>query len=107
MIRLNLKHAGTIIKFGLKVATFGAQVALSCLSLNDIFKKHEKVTVGYSDTVSAIMDSDMSSSDKREAVEALGKKCDAETYKAIKYIVDESSVSSSDKAELIKCLCAK
>lgn len=61
--------------------------------------------VGYSDAVTAIMESNMWSDDKRKAVSMLKRDKDSDFYKAVIAVANNRSTWSSDKVTIIHDLC--
>ena len=98
-----LHNIGGYVKTGCKFAAYAVVAVLSCSSVTDeIFRKIRYTgDVDYSDAVNAIMHSDMMSSYKRDAVEALPKDKDCKFYKSIIHVVS-CDMMSSYKVDLIK-----
>lgn len=105
MNRLNLKPIGNFVKGACKVIAYGALLTLAC-GVKIEYKHHESGTVKYSDAVDAIMNSNMWSSDKAEAVVALNRDSNEELYKAVIHVAN-GTMWSNDKVEMIKKLCGK
>lgn len=103
MSKIDLKAVGKTV-----LNVFG--IAATGLLVTQMVKNEEYVSepsisygVTYSDAVEAIMESDMWSSDKEQAVTYLNRRETADYYKAIINIVN-GDMWSSDKLKLIKNL---
>lgn len=84
-----------------KVIGGGALLAMATVLGASIENKlHESKHVTYSDTVNAIMNSNMWSDDKAEAIAALSRDADEELYKAV-VTVANGKMWANDKADLI------
>lgn len=103
-----LHTIGKYVKTGCKFAAYGLVTVLSYSSITDEILRKIRYAgdIGYSDTVDAIMNSDMLGSYKREAVDTLLKDQDNEFYKAVVHIVN-SDMMGSYKLDSIKRLCEK
>lgn len=101
----NLEMAGKIAKKGCELAAYGLMTMLSCITVKDVVEAvRYSGDVGYSDAVSAIMNSSMYSHDKTSAVSALLREADSETYKAIIQIA-RSGMYSHEKVKSIQNIC--
>lgn len=105
MSKLNLEPIGNFVKGACKLIGYGALLALAC-GVKIEYEHHESGTAKYSDAVAAIMNSNMWSTDKAEAIEALPRDANEELYKAIIHVAKGTSWST-DKVETIKKLCKK
>ena len=76
---------------------------LNSLNENVTVNYNSSTATGYGAAVEAIMNSDMWSSNKHEAIAALDRKGDTEYFKAV-IAVAESTMWSSDKLNTIKGL---
>ena len=101
-----LHNIGEGVKAGGRLAFYLLAAALSCSSVTDEIKRKIRYSgdVSYSDAVNAIMDSNMLSSYKQEAVAALAKDRDKEFYKAVIHVVN-SDMMGSYKGDAIKNMC--
>ena len=103
-----LKTVGNYLKTGCKIAAYGVTTLLTYLSISDVKNYIRDVSVNvnadYADAVNAIMNSNMLSEDKKEAVQALSKEESASFYKAVVKIAG-SNMWSEDKAETIMEMC--
>lgn len=104
MKKIDLKPIGEFAKGVGKIVSFGALVGLY-YKLGDMVAGSGTSIVGYSDAVKAIMNSNMFSGDKSQAVSVLKRYDSSEFYKAIISIANDSSVFSGDKVRMIKQLC--
>ena len=97
-------HVGKITKQVGKLIVCGvAFKLLNSLNENVTVNYNSSTATGYGAAVEAIMNSNMWSSDKHEAIAALNRKGNAEYFRAVIAVV-ESSMWSSDKLDTIKGL---
>ena len=111
--KIDLDTVGKYVKKGCELAAYGFITVMSVMATKDAVEMMTRSTdityignVGYSDVFSAIMDSDMLSSNKKEAAAILPKDGDSELYKAILYVLG-SDMLSSTKLETIRSICEK
>lgn len=94
------------VKKGLRNVVSIAAPIFATVMLTDVAKRITSVVgyngvTGYSDAVKAIMDSNMFSGDKEEAVSVLKRGENSDYYKAVIHIM-ESRMFSDDKLDLIR-----
>ena len=101
-IKITKEAIGNVAKAGGMVILYGLAAMASRVSVKDVIDTvRYSGNVGYSDAFGAIMDSDMMSSYKNEAIELLKREQDVEYYKAgIKLV--HSDMMSSYKMSAIK-----
>lgn len=105
MKKVNLEHVANIAKKAGKVVAGVALIAAyASVSENTYAVRDRKTTYTYSDAVDAIMESDMFSADKRQAVSLLRRYGTSEFYKAVILVVKNESMWSSDKLNTIRDL---
>lgn len=104
MKKINWKPIGDVIGQACEFVLYGAALAASFKLSEYIVRQDESLTVGYKEAVGAIMDSNMFSHYKTEAVEMLKRYESSEYYGAIIRIVKDSSMFSHDKVKMIKHL---
>lgn len=96
---------GAIVKGAGNVLAFASMFVLPYLPRKEICEiTRTNSKASYDDAISAIMKSDMLSSDKAKAATIVRKDHDSELYKAIVQII-ESDMLSSDKIEVIERIC--
>ena len=106
MAKLNLKPVGEFAGEFCKIVGYGLALVLPRVITVYLSNKHDKVTADYSGAVEAIMNSDMMSSYKQDAVQALKTNGSIDYYKAVIHIV-YSSAMSSYKVNMIQDLSSK
>lgn len=104
MRKINWKPIGEFIGSACEVALYGIALAATWKVGGYIIDQGESPIVGYKDAVGAIMDSNMFSHYKTEAVEALKRHESSDYYGAIIRIAKDSSMFSHDKVKMIKYL---
>lgn len=98
MNNIDWKAIGRVAGRVLGAAAFGYLVTNSQKFESNI------TSYGYGQAVKAISESDMFSSDKRDAITELKRDGNTEFYKAIVSIANDTSMFSGDKASMIKNL---
>ena len=100
---------GNLVKQVCKITFYGLLAAVSCSRLEKhvTYRNYGSVSSGYGEAVAAIMESNMFSCDKEEAVTALKANGSADFYKAIVSIVRDPKTFSCDKRDMIKALSKK
>lgn len=102
---VNKETVGKIAKKGCAVVLYGIAAVLPYISVKDTINViRYSGNVGYGDVVDVIMNSDMLSSYRKEAIEVLPKDGDSELYKSIIAVV-QSDMMSSYRVETIKNIC--
>ena len=104
MTKINWKPIGEFIGSACEIVLYGVAIAASYKVGDYIVNQNETPTANYKDAVEAIMDSDMFSHCKTEAVEALKRYERSDYYGAIVRIAEDSSMFSHDKIKMIKHL---
>lgn len=106
MRKIDWRPIGNLAKDICKVVAYYGTPILASVIVN---KQTEcrNLTAGYDDVVSAIMHSDMLSSDKCDVVSVVRRNGDAELYRALIHIINDHSLLSSYKKDMIKQLCGK
>lgn len=104
MRKIDWKPIGEFVGQVCEAALYGLVIATSYKVGKRITNGLNSTSAGYNDAVEAIMDSDMFSHDKREAVEALSRYENAEFYRAIVRVAKDSGMFSYDKVKMIKNL---
>lgn len=109
--KIDFDTVGKYVKKGCELAAYGFITVMSVMATKDAVELMARSTdvtyignVGYSDVFSAIMNSDMMSSYKKEAAAILPKDGDSELYKAVIHVLNSDMMSSS-KLETIRSIC--
>lgn len=103
MRNIDIKTLGKNAALLGKVVCYGL-VMVGYVSASRYNHKHAGGNARYSGAVNAIMESDMFSCDKTEAVSILKRDGDTEFYEAIVNIAKNNDMFSSDKLETIRAL---
>lgn len=103
MSKINWKSVGNGVLNVFGIAVTGLLVPQMIKNDDRVLETGSSYGVTYSDAVEAIMESDMWSSDKEQAVTYLNRRETADYYKAIINIVN-GDMWSDDKLKLIKNL---
>lgn len=99
--KITKETVGSVVKIGGAAILYGLASMVSKVSVKDVIDEiRYSGNVSYSDAISAIMESDMFDSYKREAIKVLKKDQDVEYYKTVIKIV-RSDMFSSYKLEAI------
>ena len=109
MSKMNWQQVGSTIINGGSIIIGVALCTIPYLkTIRDVSEsvRYYRGCVSYSDAVSAVLNSDMFSSAKEEAVKMIPKDGDNELYRSIIQIVN-SDAFSSNKANMIKDICGK
>lgn len=106
-MKINLKPIGEFAKGVGEIVLFGALVGAYYKFGDYVINGNDTSIARYNDAVKAIMNSNMFSSDKKAAVEALKRNETMDFYKAIISIANDSKMFSGDKASMIQELCNK
>lgn len=102
MKKFDWKPIGDFVGQVCEVALYGLAVAASWKFSDYMTKIPDRTPVGYDDAVSAIMKSSMYSHDKARAAAVLKRNENAEFYRAIVHIANDSKTYSHDKVKLIE-----
>lgn len=104
-LNINWEPIGKFAKTAFEVVVYGALAAASIKYGESITKNYGISTVTtYGDAVEAIMDSDMYSSYKTEAITLLKRDGTVDYYRAVARVVGDGTMYSSYKLEMIKTL---
>lgn len=106
MKKLNFERIGNCVMTVCGLVVVGAIAAVNVATADDIIR-YDRASVGYGDAVSAILNSDMWSSDKHRAIAAMDKHANKEIYKAVIVIANNDSMLPSDKVRAIYALFGK
>lgn len=104
-LNINWEPIGKFAKTAFEVVVYGALAAASIKYGESITKNYGiNAVTTYGDAVEAIMDSDMYSSYKTEAIALLKRDGTADYYRAIARVVGDDTMYSSYKLDMIKTL---
>ena len=106
MTKINWKPVGEFAGELCKIVGYGLALVLPHAVVGYVSNKNDTVTADYGGAVKAIMNSDMLSSYKQEAIKALKTDGSIDYYKAVIHVV-YSSAMSSYKVNMIQDLSSK
>ena len=103
---INWEPIGKFAKTAFEVVVYGALAAASIKYSESVTKTYSTTNTAttYSDAVAAIMDSDMYSHYKTDAIALLKRDGTADYYKAVARVVGDDSMYSHYKIDMIKTL---
>lgn len=99
-----------VMKIAEEAARLGAERALQSVMQGQTTIRNDHNTndsFGYSDAISAIMDSDMLFNAKPVAIRIMKAGCDSEVYKAVAAIAKNRGLTSNTRLEMITSLFVK
>lgn len=106
MAKINWKPVGEFAGELCKIVGYGLALVLPHVVAGCISSTTDKLTADYGGAVKAIMNSDMLSSYKQEAIKALKNDGSIDYYKAVIHVVYSSALSSY-KVDMIQDLSSK
>lgn len=104
MKKINWGTVGKIAKEACEIAIYGLVAVATIKICEPATEKCDDTAATYGDAVRAIMDSDMFSHYKKDAVKLLKRDGTASYYKAIIHVVENDSMFSHDKLNMIEFL---
>jgi tRNA A37 N6-isopentenylltransferase MiaA len=107
MKKLNKENIGEIVARGLIFVVGGTIALIASFADSMSTDGSTSASTGYDGAVDAIVNSNMWSADRKEAIAAMDRHANIEMYNAVIRVAQNDQMWSADKLNTIKCIFGK